>query len=113
MSIFRTASLACIVGAFCLTSAAIAQAPTPSAKKSTAAQSQPAQAWMDSSLDPDTRADLMIHEMTLDEKIQLVHGDGWGVLRKDARVAPGHNGGAGFVPGIPRLHLPEIGRAHV
>src|SRR5450755_1835935 len=71
----------------------------------------PQQAWMDSSLDPDTRADLMIHEMTLDEKVQLVHGDGWGVLRKDARVAPGHNGGAGFVPGIPRLHLPGINLA--
>jgi hypothetical protein len=23
----------------------------------------------------------MIHEMTLDEKIQLIHGVGWGVLR--------------------------------
>jgi beta-glucosidase len=66
---------------------------------------------MDTSLDPDTRADLMIHEMTLDEKIQLVHGDGWGVLRAGARVAPGHNGGAGFVPGIPRLHLPDINLA--
>jgi beta-glucosidase len=67
--------------------------------------------WMDTSLDPDTRADLMIHEMTLDEKIQLVHGDGWGVLRKGSRVAPGHNGGAGFVPGIPRLGLPDINLA--
>jgi len=67
--------------------------------------------WMDTSLDPDTRADLMIHEMTLDEKIQLVHGDGWGVLRNGSRVAPGHNGGAGFVPGIPRLGLPDINLA--
>jgi beta-glucosidase len=66
---------------------------------------------MDPSLDPDTRADLMIHEMTLDEKIQLVHGDGWGVLRKGSFVAPTHNGGAGFVPGIPRLHLPDINLA--
>jgi beta-glucosidase len=66
---------------------------------------------MDPSLDPDTRAELMIHEMTLDEKIQLVHGDGWGVLRKGAYVAPTHNGGAGFVPGIPRLHLPDINLA--
>jgi beta-glucosidase len=66
---------------------------------------------MDPSLDPDTRADLMIHEMTLDEKIQLVHGDGWGVLRAGSFVAPTHNGGAGFVPGIPRLHLPDINLA--
>jgi beta-glucosidase len=66
---------------------------------------------MNRSLDADTRADLMIHEMTLDEKIQLVHGDGWGVLRTDAPVAARHNGGAGFVPGIPRLGLPDINLA--
>jgi beta-glucosidase len=53
----------------------------------------------------------MIHEMTLDEKIQLVHGVGWGVLRRGAPVPPADNGGAGFVPGIPRLHLPDINLA--
>jgi beta-glucosidase len=111
MSIFRTALLACLFAAFCRTSDAIAQLPKPSAAQSSVRQPAVQQAWMDSSLDPDTRADLMIHEMTLDEKIQLVHGDGWGVLRKDSRVAPGHNGGAGFVPGIPRLHLPDINLA--
>ena len=69
------------------------------------------QPWMNPSLDPDARADLMIHEMTLDEKIQLVHGNGWGVLRDGAPVAARHNGGAGFVPGIPRLGLPDINLA--
>jgi beta-glucosidase len=67
--------------------------------------------WMDQSLDPDTRTDLMIHEMTLDEKIQLVHGSGWGVLRAGDPVSPRHNGGAGFVPGIERLRLPDINLA--
>ena len=67
--------------------------------------------WMDRSLAPDARADLLVHAMTLDEKIQLVHGDGWGVLRDGAPVAPGHNLGAGFVPGIPRLGLPDINLA--
>ena len=62
------------------------------------AASQP---WMDASLDPDTRADMMIKEMTLDEKIQLVHGIGWGPLRAGAYVPVADNGGAGFVPGIP------------
>lgn len=69
------------------------------------------QPWLNPSLDPDTRASLIIRQMTLDEKIQLVHGDGWGVLRKGAPVAPNHNGGAGFVPGIPRLGLPDINLA--
>jgi beta-glucosidase len=82
--------------------------------RTTNRKAQPAtaqQAWMNPSLDPDARADLMLHEMTLDEKIQLVHGIGWGVLRKGAYVPPEDNGGAGFVPGIPRLHLPDINLA--
>jgi beta-glucosidase len=73
-----------------------------------AAASQP---WMDAALDPDTRADMMIKQMTLDEKIQLVHGIGWGPLRAGAYVPPADNGGAGFVPGIPRLGLPDINEA--
>src|SRR5437868_6596705 len=32
--------------------------------------------WMDRSLSPDRRADLVIAQMTLDEKISLVHGGG-------------------------------------
>ena len=74
----------------------------------TAAVSQP---WMNASLDPDTRADMMIKQMTLDEKIQLVHGIGWGPLRAGAYVPAADNGGAGFVPGIPRLGLPDINEA--
>jgi beta-glucosidase len=67
--------------------------------------------WMNEALDPDTRADMMIKEMTLDEKIQLVHGIGWGPLRAGAYVPAADNGGAGFVPGIPRLGLPDINEA--
>lgn len=33
--------------------------------------------WSDASLSPDERADLVIKEMTLDEKISLLHGQGW------------------------------------
>jgi beta-glucosidase len=87
-----------------LPTAALAQSTTPAPTKTP-------QPWMNTALDADARAELMIHEMTLDEKIQLVHGAGWGVLRDGAPVAPGHNGGAGFVPGIPRLHLPDINLA--
>src|SRR5260370_16998527 len=32
--------------------------------------------WMDKSLSPDRRADLVIAQMTLDEKLSLVHGGG-------------------------------------
>ena len=34
----------------------------------------PAGPWMDKSLPPDQRADMVIAQMTIDEKIQLVHG---------------------------------------
>ena len=37
--------------------------------------------WMNKALSPDERADLVLGQMTLDEKIQMVHGTGWGVLR--------------------------------
>jgi beta-glucosidase len=33
--------------------------------------------WSDTTLSPDERADLVIKEMTLDEKISLLHGQGW------------------------------------
>ncbi len=90
--------LTLLAAAFLLTPAVFAQAPA-------------AHPWSDPSLSPDQRADLMIHEMTLDEKIQLVHGIGWGVLRPGAQVPAGDNGGAGMVVGIPRLGLPDINLA--
>jgi beta-glucosidase len=61
---------------------------------------------MDKSLPPDQRADMVIEQMTIDEKIQLVHG------RQPGRgqVNPS-NGGAGWIPGIPRLGIPDINMA--
>ena len=32
--------------------------------------------WSDTTLSPDVRADLVLKEMTLDEKIDLLHGNG-------------------------------------
>lgn len=70
-----------------------------------AAQHHP---WDNKSLSPDMRADMVQKQMTLDEKIQLVHGMGWGALRPGAPIPPGDNWGASFVPGIPRLEIPAI-----
>jgi len=64
--------------------------------------------WMNTTLTPDERADMVLKEMTLDEKIDLVHGNGmpgWGKPRANAYLG---NGGAGFVMGIPRLGIPVI-----
>lgn len=66
---------------------------------------------MNTSLDADERADMMVKAMTMDEKIQMVHGIGWGPLRKGDPVPADNNGGAGQVLGIPRLGIPSIQQA--
>lgn len=67
--------------------------------------------WADTSLSPDQRADLVVKELTLAEKIQLVHGIGWGPLRQGDSVPADNNGGAGQVLGIPRLGIPSLQQA--
>src|ERR1700720_4633629 len=65
--------------------------------------------WMNPKLSPDERAEMVLKELTLDEKIDLVHGEGmpgW-----PGKVFPKPylgNGGAGFVLGIERLGIPMI-----
>jgi beta-glucosidase len=68
------------------------------------------QPWMDSTLSPDRRADLVIEQMTLDEKIQLVHGSMAMHWQEQGfkQPIPGALGGDGFVPGIPRLGIPDL-----
>jgi beta-glucosidase len=64
--------------------------------------------WSDPTLSPDERAAMVLKEMTLDEKIQLLHGTGMMGLSPMAPEAVHSNGGAGYVPGIPRLGIPGI-----
>src|ERR1700680_4766755 len=65
-------------------------------------------AWMNSRLSPDERAALVVKEMTLDEKISLLHGTGMGSLGPVSPLATKSNGGAGYVVAIPRLGIPAI-----
>jgi beta-glucosidase len=63
---------------------------------------------MDKTLSPDQRADLLVKALTLDEKISLLHGNGWGeILAGPDRMPARALGGAGFIPGIPRLGIPD------
>src|SRR5437667_4201093 len=64
--------------------------------------------WMNTSLSPDERATLVVKEMTLDEKITLLHGTGHPGLGPMSPLSSGSNGGAGYVGGIPRLGIPGI-----
>jgi beta-glucosidase len=61
-------------------------------------------AWSDSSLSPDARADLVIKELTLEEKISLLHGQGFSF----GGGATESNGGAGWSNAIPRVGIPAI-----
>src|ERR1700733_6952311 len=78
-----------------------------SAQVSSEQKTQPAP-WTNKSLSPDERADLAIKEMTLDEKISLLHGTGMVGLGPMSPLAVKSNGGAGYVVGIPRLGIPAI-----
>ncbi len=64
--------------------------------------------WMNKSLSPDERADMVLRQLSLQEKIDLLHGEGMpGWPRSMPRMNEG-NGGAGFVLGIPKLNIPRI-----
>jgi beta-glucosidase len=96
---YATALFACFLA--CAPALRAQEPPKP------AAQHHP---WDDTSLSPDQRADLVQKELTLDEKIQLVHGTGWGALIPGSTIPtdPSYNYGASFVPGIARLGIPSI-----
>ncbi len=64
--------------------------------------------WMNTALSPDERADLVLKQMTLDEKIALLHGVG---MPTDDPVTPQNaasNRGVGYTQGVPRLGIPGI-----
>jgi beta-glucosidase len=70
---------------------------------------KPTGPWMNKSLSADQRADLIVAQMTLDEKISLLHGGGWGLIFAGPEAPPSKSvGGAGFIPGIPRLGIPDL-----
>jgi beta-glucosidase len=67
------------------------------------------QPWMNNSLAPEERADLVLKQMTLDEKIALLHGNGMQHAPQwQMPLTYLSNGGAGYVEGIKRLGIPSI-----
>jgi beta-glucosidase len=66
--------------------------------------------WSDTNLSPDQRADLVVKELTLDEKIQILHGLGWQALFKELDSGPATRAISvlGFIPGVPRLGIPDL-----
>jgi beta-glucosidase len=86
------------IGAFvvALLAAGGGQAQPPSPGEAQPVQGAPAAPpWMNTALSPDQRAHLVQAQMTQDEELILVRGYNW---------FPS----AGYVPGIPRLGIPEL-----
>ncbi|MGP0020957.1 MAG: beta-glucosidase family protein [Candidatus Sulfotelmatobacter sp.] len=81
---------------------------TLSVALSARAQSGEFHPWSNPSLSPDERASMVVKEMTIDEKINMLHGTGMAGLSLMSPLAVHSNGGAGYVPGIPRLGIPAI-----
>src|SRR5271156_1088229 len=69
---------------------------------------KPTGPWLDPSLSPDERADLALKQLTLDEKITLIHGEGLAGMTPLGSRRGESNGGVGFTAGIPRLGGPGI-----
>ena len=66
--------------------------------------------WSDKNISADQRADMVIKELTLDEKIQLLHGLGWQTIFAAPESGPGTRAisALGFIPGVPRLGIPDL-----
>ncbi len=117
-----------ILGAACLFFFTQAPAPAqsapakaqaaPAAKAAKAAPANLAQRpWMNKSLSPQRRADLLIKAMTLDEKILMMHGAGPCLEVWTEKCPMPIKGYIGYVPPIERLGIPHLtladGRAGV
>jgi len=71
------------------------------------AQSEPRTPWQDTRLTPDARADLLVRQMTRDEKLTLVFGYfGADMPGKYTRPPESRWSSAGYIPGIARLGIP-------
>ncbi|MGC5799641.1 beta-glucosidase [Sphingomonas sp. NFX23] len=84
-----------------------AAAPTaaPAAVPTTAPP--PTRTWTDRKLSPDQRAWLLEKEMTLSEKLRLLHGP-MGMARFGFPAPEGALGSAGFIPANSRLGIPAL-----
>jgi beta-glucosidase len=65
--------------------------------------------WMNPQLSPEERAEMVLKQLTLDEKLALLHGNG--MARNPFWTMPLTslaNGGAGYVEGVARLGIPPL-----
>jgi beta-glucosidase len=65
--------------------------------------------WMNPGLAPEQRAELVLKQLTLDEKLALLHGNGMAhAAQWQMPLTHLTSGGAGYVEGVPRLGIPPL-----
>jgi len=65
--------------------------------------------WMNPSLSPEERTDLVLKQLTLDEKLALLHGNGMAHAPQwQMPLSNLTNGGAGYVEGVKHLGIPPL-----
>jgi beta-glucosidase len=65
--------------------------------------------WMNPGLSPEERTDLVLKQLTLDEKLALLHGNGMAHAEQwQMPLSYLTNGGAGYVEGVKRLGIPPL-----
>src|SRR5271170_2391390 len=65
--------------------------------------------WMNPKLSPEERADMVLKQMTLDEKLALLHGNGMAHASQwQMPLTHLTNGGAGYTEGVERLGIPPL-----
>src|SRR5579863_4519183 len=99
--LFATALATALASAVAVAQTPAVQTPAPSQTIPTQASDRP---WMNPQLPPADRADLVLKQLTLDEKIALLHGNGMAhAANWQTSLTNLANGGAGYVQGVNRL----------
>jgi beta-glucosidase len=101
--------LAAALGAILTAAASVTSAQAQDAPTQPIMSAQDSRPWMNSSLSPSARVALLLPQMTQDEKLRLVFGYfGTAYAPKSFQPpAQAREGSAGYVPGVPRLGIPE------
>lgn len=74
-----------------------------------AQQAPAAHPWSDAKLSPDQRADLLLAQLTQDEKFHLIRSYYAGPRKpEDKPVPPGYIGSAGYIPALDRVGIPAV-----
>lgn len=101
--------LATYVSLLLLAVAAWTISPRPVDGQQPGRPQQAARPWMNTALAPGERAEMVLKQMTLDEKLALLHGNGMpGEPQWTMPLTAHANGGAGYVEGVPRLGIPPL-----